>query len=160
MINYAGVYTAVHLPLKTENDMQPKTLFLIDDDALTNYIHRRVISSKYNFNIVEFTDPAKALETLQAYTQADAEQLPEVIFVDINMPHMDGWDFLNEYEKLPDFVLEKCEVIVLSSTVNQREIERANTYRVVKGFISKPLSQDALAGIARMNANKTVGSRQ
>lgn len=118
---------------------------MIDDDAMTNYIHRRVISSKYDFNIVEFTDPAEALETLKAYAPADADQLPEIIFVDINMPHMDGWEFLDAYEKLPDFLLAKCDVIVLSSTVNQHEIERANTYGVVRGFISKPLSLHALA---------------
>lgn len=133
--------------------MQHRTIFLIDDDPLTNYIHRRVIASKYAFNIVEFTDPVKALETLQQYTPAEADQLPEIIFVDINMPHMDGWEFLEAFQKLPDFVLAKCDVIMLSSTINQREIERARTYGVVKEFVSKPLSLDTLAMLIKADCN-------
>jgi CheY-like chemotaxis protein len=132
--------------------MQPKTIFLIDDDALTNYIHRRIISLKYTFNILEFTSPVKALERLMQYTLSETNQFPDIIFLDINMPYMNGWEFLEQFQKLPEALLAKCDVIMLTSSIDRKDIEKAKTYKVVKDFISKPLMPDKIATLNQVAA--------
>ncbi|HTF81370.1 MAG TPA: response regulator, partial [Cytophagales bacterium] len=72
------------------------------------------------------------------------ESLPDLIFLDINMPIVDGFVFLFEFEQLPDIVRNKCKICVLSSSDNQRDIERITSNEYVVEFITKPLTVEAL----------------
>jgi CheY-like chemotaxis protein len=65
---------------------------------------------------------------------------PEIIFLDIRMPSMDGFDFLREFAKFPPTVHFACNIFILSSSVNSRDIERAKKNSFVSGFITKPLT--------------------
>ncbi|MEM9052312.1 MAG: response regulator, partial [Bacteroidota bacterium] len=80
----------------------------------------------------------------------EGSQLPELIVLDLNMPIMDGWDFLDEYGKLTSVGDEIIPICILSSTINQADFDRANTYSTVKSFFSKPVTTEQLQTMKKL----------
>jgi CheY-like chemotaxis protein len=129
---------------------QINTIFLIDDDTLTNFLNQTIIRRVgYNNEIQAFEKPAFALDALQQLTSANDAPFPEMILLDVNMPQMNGWDFLEEYEKLPLQAIAKTKVYIVSSSINNRDIEKSKTYKTVSGFISKPLDTEKMNEILK-----------
>ena len=118
-----------------------KLLLFIDDDDATNFYHEHIIEQadvceKY----LMFQKAEEALEYLKNLTKDD--QMPDAIFLDINMPKVDGWMFLEEYEKLH---LTKAPVIImLTTSLRPSDEERAKQNQLVYKFLNKPLSEDHL----------------
>lgn len=127
-----------------------KTIFLIDDDPVMNYINNKIISSAYTFNLVEFTNAREALDDIKQQYQAGQNTVPEIIFLDLNMPHMDGWEFLDEFQQLPEDLHLRCNVIILSSSISKSDIEKSQGYKSVIEFISKPLTVEALTVLQKV----------
>jgi CheY-like chemotaxis protein len=125
------------------NSPQHKIIFLIDDDAITNFIHTKVIQANDSFTVVDFTNAKEALAALRKRETLGIDSIPDLIFLDINMPEMDGWEFLDEFQLRSEPLLEKCKVVMITSSVDREDMERSQTYKCVKGFISKPLTQQA-----------------
>lgn len=125
---------------------QHKSILLVDDDPITNMIHTKIIEKCFDtsFIVTAFTNPYEALHQLREWSASGNDDFPGILFLDINMPHLDGWEFLEEYQKLPAAVLEKCRVIMLSSSIDRHDIEKSKTYKVVRQFVSKPLTPDML----------------
>jgi CheY-like chemotaxis protein len=121
-----------------------KKLLLIDDDPVTNVINTRIIGRLQTLQVSVFTNANDALHQLREWSTIQLVEFPDIIFLDINMPQMDGWDFLNEFEKLPGHVHGKCRVIMLTSSIDFSDIKRSKTYSTVTDFISKPLTLDKL----------------
>ena len=88
-----------------------------------------------------------AKETLDFLKNASQEELPEVIFLDIIMPGMDGFQFLDEFEKLGETITKKCKIILLSTSDSFKDLNRANKNRLVKKFLNKPLTIEMLSAI-------------
>lgn len=128
--------------------MTPTNVFLIDDDVMFNFIHSRVVkSANLVLTVVMYQEADKALEEL--WTKLPLSDSRNILFVDINMPGMDGWGFLEGLSKLPVSLLNACEVFMLSSSNDMTDVEKAKTYPVVKGYISKPLSIQQMQDIYR-----------
>lgn len=124
---------------------QIKNVYLIDDDKIFNIIHAKTIEREgYASCIESFVNGAEAIDRLQKLIKDDNGGFPEIIFLDINMPVMDGWEFLDEYANLPQQYTDKCRIYMLSSSIDSNDIERAKTYKTVYEFISKPLTVDKL----------------
>lgn len=119
-------------------------VMLIDDNDTDNFISRRIIEITNFSTQVEIKNSGKnALEYLEKHKD-NSDKLPDYIFLDINMPIVDGFVFLYEFEKFNTNLKNKCKVIILSSSDNKRDINKiVNNENVIK-FITKPLTEDAL----------------
>lgn len=120
-------------------------ILLIDDDPVNNIVNTRIIQKHTGVDVAVFDDAGKALQHLSKCTW---DQFPELIFLDINMPEMDGWNFLERLYSLPVELREGCRVIMLTSSIDIHDIMRAKTFSFVQDFISKPLTPEKLNSIA------------
>lgn len=119
-------------------------VYLVDDDEINNFISRKVISMfGAKVEIVEFLDPNEALEQLEEVNEQKT-RLPDFIFLDINMPQMSGWNFLEKFKEFAQFNIRLTKIIMLSSSVFEEDISRAKKYDCVVQYLSKPLSIDSL----------------
>ena len=119
---------------------------LVDDDYFTNILSNMMIQDTLGETDVKIFDkPENGLEYIK--DNYDKAVGSTVLFLDINMPKMDGWEFLEQFKKYSSQIKQQISIYVLSSSVDHRDIEKANANQYVKGFISKPLEYEALVAI-------------
>ena len=123
-------------------------VMLVDDNDTDNFISQKIIElNGFADRVIAKNSGKSALEYLEA-NEFDTDALPEVIFLDINMPIVDGFVFLFEFERFNDELKKKCKIAILSSSDNKRDIERIVDNDYVVKYITKPLTQDALGEIS------------
>lgn len=128
-----------------------KSILLVDDDDATNFINRMIIeSSGLNVKINICYDGKEALDFLKGNCNPDKND-PGLIFLDINMPYMNGWEFLNEYEKLDDSCKVMKVLAMLTTSINPDDEEKARGYPQISSFMQKPLSKQQLLNIVDEN---------
>ena len=126
-------------------------VMLVDDNETDNFISKRIIEITKFAKRVEVKSSGKSALDYLKDNQGQAENLPNIIFLDINMPIVDGFVFLYEFEKFNELVKNTCKVIILSSSDNKRDIDKiVNNNHVIK-FITKPLTEVALEEIKLNN---------
>ncbi|HQT58527.1 MAG: hypothetical protein B7X86_12095 [Sphingobacteriales bacterium 17-39-43] len=126
-------------------------VFIIDDDPIHQRIAQIMISKHNLFDeYFSYTEAQKALDFLQE-NKKNEETLPDVILLDLNMPVLDGWDFLETFETLIKEFKKNIRVFIVSSSVDEKDLLRSKSYVAVKGFISKPLSPDIIRSIIETN---------
>ncbi|HRG17725.1 MAG TPA: response regulator [Flavobacterium lutivivi] len=121
----------------------------IDDDPITLMLCKKVIE-KVNFASTIFTsnNGEEALEFFNILNQDKEFEKIDIVFLDLNMPIMNGWEFLDEYIKNQfDKVFHKTKFIVLSSTIDPKDINKSKTYDIVIDFISKPITKELLENL-------------
>src|SRR5687767_2193274 len=105
-----------------------RTIVLIDDDPVSNLVNQRIIERNFNFEIQTFTRACDALEELKKW--AVAEWFPEMILLDIDLPDMDGWDFLESFKKEFDGHNQRRNIAILTSSILVEDIERSKSYEI------------------------------
>lgn len=119
-------------------------VFIIDDDSIHQRIAQIVIEKHQLFDdYVSFKEAKNAISFLKE-NMNNIQQLPDVILLDLNMPVMDGWSFLDLYEKFRSKMARAIRIFIVSSSIDNKDILRSQTYPAVIGFISKPLSPDII----------------
>jgi response regulator RpfG family c-di-GMP phosphodiesterase len=118
---------------------------IVDDDPFNNKIYSMVIKKALGeVDIKTFTMPEEGLEFIEnKYVKS-----PTILFLDINMPTLTGWEFLEQYEKFSEEVKMQINIYILSSSVDRRDMNKANANKYVKGFISKPLDFETIVSIS------------
>jgi len=124
---------------------------VIDDDSTFLFIFRKQIEKLEDINIVnESRNGLEAINYLKNNLN-NTGALPDLIALDLNMPVMDGWDFLNEFGKVCEKDSFDAPVCILSSTINQADFDRANSYESVKTFFSKPITSEQLKTMKKIS---------
>ena len=122
-------------------------VMLVDDNELDNFINKKLVESDtFAAATTIHTSAESALGYLKNNASDDA-QIPDLIFLDIMMPEMDGFGFLDAFDKLPESVKSKCRIVMLSTSDSFKDLNRANQNKYVKRFLNKPLNAQILAAL-------------
>jgi CheY-like chemotaxis protein len=121
-----------------------KTVLLIDDDEGTNFIHEFVIkNSNCAEEVCSVQSGSEALNYLKAMGEKNLPQ-PDLIFLDINMPGMNGWEFLKKYDELNQIKKESIVVVMLTTSLNPDDEKMAKSIPSISGFKNKPLTTETI----------------
>ncbi|MDX2190744.1 MAG: response regulator [Bacteroidota bacterium] len=134
---------------------QFKNIMLIDDDPINNLISSKTIQIfDPEVSITEYDDPSAALEYLKAQSKERNQNLPDVIFLDINMPVINGWNFLEEYKHLLQYLNKDIELFLLTSSTNHKDMQKAKSFPIITHYISKPLTIEGIKSIVNLHYPK------
>lgn len=127
-------------------------VLLVDDDVSTNFIHRRIVeNAQIKVDVKEITSAKEALDYLSLsgnYGNTEAAPKAGIIFLDINMPGMNGWDFIAEYKKLDEKYKARIIVVMLTTSLNPDDKEHAANVKEIATYLHKPLNKETFAKIA------------
>lgn len=118
-------------------------IFILDDDLIYHNAVK-IMLEKYNLlNVNLYADGYAVLKDLEN-NKDDKKKLPDVIFLDLGMPQMDGWEFLNFFQNIKNQLSKRISIYIISSSIDPLDHDRSKKYPFVKSFISKPLTQHFL----------------
>jgi CheY-like chemotaxis protein len=128
-----------------------KTACIIDDDRIYVSLVKKIIERKNLCSkLLIFNDGKQSITYFEALLDdLRIEDIPEVIFLDLNMPIMDGWEFIERFKKIKNKFNKDIELYVVSSSINPIDINRAKAFNEVNDYIKKPLNIKALEKIFR-----------
>jgi len=120
-------------------------VMLVDDDPIQNIVSQKLIDRGcFASKTTQFESAKEALDFL---ANAHISEVPSILFLDIVMPEMDGFAFLDSFSRLPGEVTTKCKVVLLSSSESFDHLNKANKNRFVRKFLNKPLTPEILNAI-------------
>lgn len=119
--------------------------YIVDDDEILVFLTKKLMEKNPHFQASQaFYNGQDAIDCLKSVVSQGAP-LPDMIFLDLNMPVMDGWQFLDEFVQLP--IQKEIPVFLVTSSIDPSDIEKAKRYGVVKDYIMKPITRDILTNI-------------
>jgi CheY-like chemotaxis protein len=122
---------------------EPAIIIQIDDDEINNFINESIFrSNAKSAKIKSFTNPAEALKFIKK--EFIINPVPAVVFLDINMPEMSGWEILEELKEHDAILTEFMTIYMISSSIDAVDKNKSKNNTLVKDFVSKPLSNKAI----------------
>ncbi|ADV48498.1 response regulator [Cellulophaga sp. E16_2] len=117
-----------------------KKIYFVDDDPIFTFISKKLMKEEqFGASLIGFEHGKEAIEALLECDEKD-NLLPTVIFLDISMPVMNGWEFLDSFQAAPINNKEKIKIVVMSSSINPLEIGMIKNYPIVHDYIVKPIT--------------------
>ncbi len=134
-----------------------KDFIIIDDDSINNKLCRKIIEKTYpDAEIIDFTDPQEGFDHIaKKYSKTDSDS-KGILLLDISMPVMDAWEFLDQFEKLDAHTKNRVKIHILSSSVNKQDMARAQSNKNVEYYLIKPLTKESIRLIVHV-LNKRLG---
>lgn len=126
---------------------------IIDDDPIFVYGTKKVMKEvDFCSDVIVYHNGQDAINGLRNLVE-EKKELPSLIFLDLNMPVMDGWEFLDDFITIPNNNIEKVHVYVISSSIDANDFIRARNYEVVNNYILKPITPEDLVAVLKMFSN-------
>lgn len=129
------------------------TVLSIEDDNVTQMLNRiQLNKNKFCNTIIEAYNGKEAIDFFKKLDNEEItiESFPEIIFLDLNMPVMDGWDFFDTFKKVFAHFEEKTKIFILSSSINPSDLERAKNEKSIVAFLAKPLNAENLEKVLNL----------
>ena len=127
---------------------------LIDDDSIFNFVHTKVIKQvDEQASIVGFTNSTEALNYIKQ-NFCVASSIKTIVFLDINMPELNGFELLDALLKLPAECTSKMSIYIITSSLNEKDVQKAKEYKLLKGYIGKPLSFERLNEVIKFERKR------
>jgi CheY-like chemotaxis protein len=129
--------------------MNRKNVLIVDDDEVYLYLMKRLLKElSEGMEVHTSTDGEQAIDFIK---KCDAEKnlAPKIIFLDVNMPFLDGWGFLEEFKKLNVNFEDKIHIYLVTSSELPADKKRAEEYKELDGYIVKPISEEKLSGMLK-----------
>lgn len=130
--------------------INPIVVCLIDDDGIYQFYMKKIIKALHKINkVISFGDGEEAVEFFESNI-SNVSVLPNIIFLDINMPVMDGWQFMDEYVKFKPKISKEITVYMLSSSNDEDDIEHAKSINEISDYLIKPVTPVQLEEIVKV----------
>ncbi len=122
-----------------------KRFLLVDDDPISNSLTKMILKKSFDeLHINDFTMPENGLEFMKSEHSHNLPDGKTTLFLDINMPTMSGWEYLEEFELFDASIKKQFDIYILSSSVDPKDINRAKENPLIIDFIEKPLKKETL----------------
>jgi len=129
------------------NDEKKIKILFIDDDRATNFLNKYIAKSSEKIDSINLSHSGfEALDFLKSGL-LDASKIPNLIFLDINMPAMNGWDFLKEFCGLDKRLVDEIKIVILSSSDDPVDLNKFEENKMLLDFLKKPLNKQALNSV-------------
>ncbi|WP_396194267.1 response regulator transcription factor [Flavobacterium sp.] len=124
-------------------------IYCVDDDAITLMLCKKVIErASFAKEILTATNGEEAILFFKELAQQSDMTYPRLVLLDLNMPIMNGWEFLDHYlEERYHETFPEAKFIVLSSTIDPQDVEKTKNYPMVVDFLSKPITKEMIEGL-------------
>lgn len=121
-----------------------KKLMIVDDDTLSIYLNKITIEQTNMASICEtFDNGLDAINFIKKNTN-NPNSLPDIILLDLFMPIMDGWQFINEYNSFKEKLSKEIQIFIVSSSISPDDISRSKSYNSIKDYIIKPITKEKI----------------
>lgn len=129
--------------------MVKNIIWIIDDDFIYQTIVKKIIQKTDVFSAhSSFSNGKEAFNTLKNTLEEDSIYLPDIILLDINMPVMDGWEFMEEIIKIKAAINNQIKIYIVSSSIAVEDKDKSKKYKDIAGYIPKPITVKDLLDIA------------
>lgn len=134
--------------------MNKKIIWIIDDDAIYQTIINKLIQKSGVFSThSSFMNGKEAMTTLNTILEIHEEYIPDIILLDINMPIMDGWEFMEEIKRIKSKINKQIIIYIVSSSIAIEDRNKSKTFTDIIGYIPKPISVEDLIAIVQSDEN-------
>lgn len=134
--------------------MNKKIIWIIDDDAIYQTIINKLIQKSGVFSThSSFMNGKEAITSLNTILEIHEEYIPDIILLDINMPIMDGWEFMEEIKRIKSKINKQIIIYIVSSSIAIEDRNKSKTFKDIIGYIPKPISIEDLIAIVQSNKN-------
>ena len=132
--------------------MNKKIIWIIDDDAIYQTIINKLIQKSGVFSThSSFMNGKEAITSLKNTLENNDEFIPDIILLDINMPVMDGWEFMEEIKRIKSKINKQIIIYIVSSSIALEDRNKSKTFTDIIGYIPKPISVEDLISIVESN---------
>ena len=132
--------------------MKKKVIWIIDDDTIYQTIINKLIQKSGVFSThSSFMNGKEAITTLNNTLGSNEENIPDIILLDINMPIMDGWEFMEEIKRIKSKINKQIIIYIVSSSIAIEDKNKSKTFTDIIGYIPKPISIKDLLAIVDSN---------
>lgn len=128
-----------------------------DDDVYINLVKKIIDIKNLSENLIVFKNGKEALDYFTAIIEnIEPESFPEIILLDLNMPIMDGWDFLKQFTKIKSPLKKLTTLYIVSSSINPEDLKKSKTFSDVTNYLIKPIHLDNFEAIFQSKTYKTA----